>query len=33
MRKSNLDPRGDGPFELLKRMGDNANKLDLPSEY
>lgn len=32
-RRSKLDPRGDGPFEVLERIGDNAYKIDLPSEY
>ena len=32
-RKSKLHPRGDGPFKVLKRINDNAYKLDLPSEY
>ena len=25
--------RGDGPFQVLKRINDNAYKLDFPSEY
>ncbi|KAL0375513.1 UNVERIFIED_CONTAM: Transposon Ty3-G Gag-Pol polyprotein [Sesamum radiatum] len=29
-RKSKLMPRGDGPFRVLKRINDNAYKLDLP---
>ena len=32
-RRSKLDPRGDGPFQVLKRINDNAYKLDLPGEY
>ena len=32
-RWSKLHPRGDGPFQVLKRINDNAYKLDLPSEY
>lgn len=32
-RRSKLVPRGDGPFELLERIGENAYKLDHPSEY
>ncbi|KAL0408292.1 UNVERIFIED_CONTAM: hypothetical protein Sradi_1763600 [Sesamum radiatum] len=32
-RKSKLMPRGDGPFRVLKRINDNAYKLDLPGEY
>ena len=32
-RKSKLSPRGDGPFRVLRRMGDNAYQLDLPSKY
>ena len=32
-RKSKLLPRGDGPFQVLEWINDNAYKLDLPSEY
>jgi hypothetical protein len=32
-RKSKLLPRGDGPFQVLKRINDNAYKLDLLGEY
>ncbi|OMO51981.1 reverse transcriptase [Corchorus capsularis] len=32
-RKSKLLPRGDGPFQVLERINNNAYKLDLPSEY
>ncbi|XP_019435319.1 PREDICTED: uncharacterized protein LOC109341841, partial [Lupinus angustifolius] len=31
-RKSKLQPRGDGPFQVLERINNNAYKLDLPSE-
>lgn len=33
LRKSKLQPRGDGPFQVLERFNDNAYKLDLPGEY
>jgi len=32
-RKSKLQPRGDGPFQILERINDNAYKVDLPGEY
>ena len=32
-RKSKLLPRANGPFEVLKKISDNAYKIDLPGEY
>ena len=32
-RRSKLLPRGDGPFQVLERINDDAYKLDLPGEY
>jgi len=32
-RKSKLMPRGEGPFQVLSKITDNAYKIDLPSEY
>lgn len=32
-RRNNLTPRGDGHFQVVAWMNDNAYKLALPSEY
>jgi len=32
-RKSKLQPRGDSPFQVLKRINDNAYKIEFPGEY
>ncbi|KAL4385310.1 hypothetical protein GQ457_15G017880 [Hibiscus cannabinus] len=32
-RKSKLLPRGDGPFQIVDKVNENAYKLDLPGEY
>ena len=32
-RKGKLLPRGDGPFQVLERINDNAYKINLPPEY
>ena len=32
-RRSKLQPRGDGPFQVIERINDNAYKIDLPGEY
>ncbi|KAH9744256.1 hypothetical protein KPL70_003624 [Citrus sinensis] len=32
-RRSKLLPRGDGPFQVVAQINDNAYKLDLPGEY
>ena len=32
-RKSKLQPRGDGPFQVLEKINDNAYKIDFPGEY
>ncbi|XP_071916229.1 uncharacterized protein [Coffea arabica] len=32
-RRNKLQPRGDGPFQVVEKINDNAYKLDLPSEY
>ena len=32
-RKTKLHLRGDGPFQILEKINDNAYKVDLPGEY
>jgi len=32
-RKSKFLPRGDGPFQVIKRINDNAYELDFPTTY
>ena len=32
-RRNKLLPRGDGPFQVVKKINDNAYKFDLPGEY
>lgn len=32
-RRSKFLPRGDGPFQVIERINDNAYKLDLPGAY
>ena len=32
-RKSKLQARGDGPFQVLEKINDNAYKIDFPGEY
>ncbi|KAK7321235.1 hypothetical protein VNO77_31672 [Canavalia gladiata] len=32
-QSSKLHPRGDGPFQVIERINDNAYKIDLPSSY
>ena len=32
-KKIKLHPRGDGPFQVVAHIGNNAYKLDLRSEY
>uniref|UniRef100_A0A2N9IK70 CCHC-type domain-containing protein n=1 Tax=Fagus sylvatica TaxID=28930 RepID=A0A2N9IK70_FAGSY len=31
--RTKLHPRGDGPFQILEKINDNAYKVDLPGEY
>ncbi|XP_052728498.1 uncharacterized protein LOC128195296 [Vigna angularis] len=33
LRKSKLNPRGDGPFRVIRRINNNAYQIDLPPEY
>jgi hypothetical protein len=33
LRKSKLMPRADGPFKVLKKVSENAYKLDLPADF
>jgi hypothetical protein len=33
LRKSKLMPRADGPFKIIKKINDNAYKLELPPEF
>ncbi|KAG6723850.1 hypothetical protein I3842_03G227900 [Carya illinoinensis] len=32
-RRTKLHSRGDGPFQILEKINDNAYKVDLPGEY
>ncbi|KAG7564224.1 Retrotransposon gag domain [Arabidopsis suecica] len=32
-RKDKLSPRGDGPFQVIERINDNAYRLELPGTY
>ena len=33
LRKSKLMPRADGPFKIIKKINDNAYKLELPPDF
>lgn len=32
-RTSKLDAHGDGPFQIIAKINENAYKVDLPGEY
>jgi hypothetical protein len=32
-RKTKFNPGGDGPIQILEKINDNAQKVDLPGEY
>jgi hypothetical protein len=32
-RKSNLQPRADGPFKVIRKINDNGYEIDLPDTY
>jgi hypothetical protein len=32
-QRSKLMPQGDGPYQIIERINDNAYKVDLPGEY
>ena len=32
-RRSKVNPKGDGPFQILEKINDNAYKVALLSEY
>jgi len=33
LRKSKLSPRGDGPFQIIKKINNNAYQFDLSAKY
>jgi len=33
IREFKLSPRGDGPFQIIKKINNNSYELDLPAEY
>jgi hypothetical protein len=33
LRKSKLMRRSDGPFKVVEKINENANKLDLPKNF
>ena len=32
-KRSKLNPRGDGPFQILEKINDNTYKVDLPGDF